>query len=91
MDKMVHGQNGRPIEQNWCWIKSCRQNGMDKIVYRQNRVGQNGADKMMLDKMVQTKWYMDKMVYGQSGVGQNGTDKVSSQTINPAPTINMIF
>ena len=45
---------------------------MDKMVYRQNGIIQNGTDKMVwtkwytdkivLDKMVQTKWY-----------GQNGT------------------
>ena len=31
---------------------------MDKMIYGQNDIGQNG---------------MDKMVYGQNGIGQNGT------------------
>ena len=48
---------------------------MDKMVYRQNGIGQNG-----MDKMVRTKLYgqngMDKMVYGQNGIGQNGMDKM---------------
>jgi len=34
---------------------------MDKMVYGQNGIGQNG---------------MDKMVYGQNGIGQNGMDKM---------------
>src|SRR6218665_3409110 len=39
-------------------------------------------DKMVLDKMVRTKWY-----------GQNGTDKILQikSSINPAPIDNMIF
>jgi len=44
---------------------------MDKMVYGQNGIGQNG---------IWTKWFgengMDKMVYGPNGIGQNGTDKM---------------
>ena len=44
MDKMIYGQNGRPIGHN------C----MDKMIYGQNGrpIGQNG-----MDIMVWTKWY----------------------------------
>ena len=48
---------------------------MDKMVYGQNVIGQNG-----MDKMVRTKWYE-----------YNGADKIINQSINPVPTDNMIF
>ena len=61
-------------------------------VYGQNGIGQNATDKMVwtkrftdkmvLDKMVQIKWY-----------GQNGTDRILwiKSSINPALIYNMIF
>ena len=48
---------------------------MDKMVYGQNSIGQNGTDKIS----IQTKWYMDKMVWTK-WYGQNGTNKISIQT-----------
>ena len=56
---------------------------MDKMVYGQNGIGQNGMDKIVYGQNgIRTKWY-----------GQNGTDKISGikSSINPAPIDNMIF
>src|SRR6218665_2883005 len=70
---LVLGQNGsgqNGIRTKWYWTK---------------RYGQNGTDKMVLDKTVRTKGYgqngigqngTDKMVCGQNGIGRNGTDKM---------------
>ena len=44
---------------------------LDKMVYGQNGIGQNG-----MDKMVYGQNGMDKMVHGQNGIGQNGKDKM---------------
>ena len=41
---------------------------MDKMVYGQNGMGQNG-----MDKIVWTKWYMDKMV-AIFGIGYNSSE-----------------
>ena len=45
---------------------------MDKLVYGQNGIGQNGMDRMVRTQWygqndIRTKWYTDKMVYGQNG------------------------
>jgi len=37
------------------WTKWYRQNGMDKMVYGQNVIEQNGMENGM-NKMVRTKW-----------------------------------
>ena len=72
---------------------------MDKMVYGQNGMGQDGTDKI-----VRIKLYV-KMVYDENGIGQmafdkmvrtkwygqNGTDKIISQSIDPALTNNLIF
>jgi len=48
-------------------------------------LGQNGRGQKGTDKMALTKWYTDKMVlgkmvwtkwYGQNSIGQNGMDKM---------------
>ena len=49
------------------------------MVLGQNGSEQNGTDKMVLDKIVWTKWY-----------GRNGTDRIINQSINPAPIDNTI-
>src|SRR6218665_731446 len=62
-------------------------------------------DKMVAEKMVWTKWYGQNGIrtkwywtkrYGQNGTDKmvrikNGDDKIINQSINPAPTDNMIF
>src|SRR6218665_313267 len=55
---LVLGQNGsgqNGIRTKWYWTK---------------RYGQNGTDKMVLDKTVRKK------EHGQNGIGQKGTDKM---------------
>ena len=47
---------------------------MDKMVYGQNGIGQNGTDKM-----VRTKWY------GQNGTDKTLTIKSSINTLIPLP------
>ena len=48
---------------------------MDKMVYRQNGIGQNGTDKM-----VRTKWY-----------GKDFTNKIINQYMNSTPIDNVIL
>src|SRR6218665_115398 len=69
LDKMIlNGQNG--IQKKMV---------LDKMVYGQSYIGQNGMDKMILDngqnrmdKMMLDKMVLDKMAYRQNGTGQNG-------------------
>ena len=46
------GCGGWGSRTKWKRTKWYGQNGMDKMVYGQNGIGQNGTDKM-----VRTKWY----------------------------------
>src|SRR6218665_2640573 len=54
-------------------------------------------DKMVGDKMVQTNgmygqnWIRKKLYYKKTNETKRYKDKISNQTINPAPTDDMIF